>query len=50
MGILKNSTLKRIENNKLLLSAYHLYRTLIGNPEISSSVNHTKKIIFVHNP
>ncbi len=50
MGILENSALKRIESNKLLLSAYHLYRALIGKPEISSSVNHEKKIIFVHNP
>lgn len=50
MGILKNSTLKRVEDNRLLLSAYHLYRSMIGKPEISSSVNHEKKIIFVHNP
>ncbi|MGV8093304.1 MAG: sulfotransferase family 2 domain-containing protein [Mangrovibacterium sp.] len=50
MGILKNSALKRIVSNKLLLSAYHLYRSVIGKPVISSSVNHQKKFIFVHNP
>jgi hypothetical protein len=50
MGILKNSALKRIVSNKLLLSTYHLYRSVIGKPVIRSSVNHQKKFIFVHNP
>ncbi len=50
MGILRNSALKQVENRKRLLAAYHLYRSLIGKPAIESSVNHEKKIIFVHNP
>lgn len=50
MSILENSTLKQIGSHKMLLSAYHLYRSLIGKPVISSSVNEERKIVFVHNP
>jgi|GEM_PF-1318876 len=50
MGILGNTALKQIESSKLALSAYHFYRSAIGQPEISSSVNHERKIVFVHNP
>ncbi|MEL7587587.1 MAG: sulfotransferase family 2 domain-containing protein [Prolixibacteraceae bacterium] len=49
MGILNNSALKKIESSKTLLSAYHLYQDLTGNAG-TGSVNHERKLVFVHNP
>ncbi len=50
MSTLGNSALNLINRNKLFLSVYHLYRSAIGYPVLSSAVNHQKKIVFVHNP